>query len=99
MNRAQFLRELDEVEAALDTPHAMLACPYLVGGNTCASGCWSEPRCVTEEPIDGWETDVRRNADRCADWAAELAYEARGKHGIVKHARDIRRRALKLARP
>ena len=98
MGETYFLRELDNVEAALDTPHTMLACPYIVSGGTCVTGCWSEPRCITEEPIGGWESEVRWNANMCADWAADIAYEARGKHGIVKHARDIRRRALKLAR-
>jgi len=38
-------------------------CPYyaryydLPGHNpraTCAHGCWDEPRCVTDEPIEGW---------------------------------------------
>jgi len=21
---------------------------------TCTEGCWDEPRCVTDEPIEGW---------------------------------------------
>jgi hypothetical protein len=29
-------------------------CPYYVRGAKCASGCWSEPSCVTGEPLAGW---------------------------------------------
>ncbi len=99
MNRAQILRGLNEVEQGLDMPHQMLACPYIVSGGTCVTGCWSEPRCVTEEPIGGWESGARESAASFAGWARELAWEARGCHGLVKRARDVMRRAEKLARP
>jgi hypothetical protein len=38
-------------------------CPYYRGFNrpdapgrdvTCRSGCWSEPSCITDEPLNGW---------------------------------------------
>ncbi len=32
----------------------MSDCPYYQGTGICESGCYSEPRCKTEEPIDGW---------------------------------------------
>ena len=36
---------------------AMLACPYRAGtgDRKCASGCYSEPACITDEPYGGWE--------------------------------------------
>lgn len=82
--RALLLRELDEAEAALHTPHSMLNCPYLrTGTEQCVSGCWSEPRCITDEPIGGWEADVRQSARSVADWCRDIAYEARGRHGAA----------------
>jgi len=95
--RGLLLRELDEAEAALRTPHSMLNCPFLTSG-TCVSGCWSEPRCITDEPIGGWESDVKESARSVADWCRDIADEATGRHGIVKHARDILRQAEKAAR-
>lgn len=92
-------RQLDEAETALHAPHSMLECPYLkTGTEPCVSGCWSEPRCITDEPIEGWEADVRESARSVAEWARELAYEARGNHGLVKHARDLARQAEKVAK-
>lgn len=38
---------------ALDIP-SELGCPYFHGLGTCASGCWSEPSCQTDEPLGGW---------------------------------------------
>src|SRR5690625_2044794 len=32
----------------------MASCPYYQGTGGCINGCWDEPRCVTEEPEDGW---------------------------------------------
>ena len=98
MNRAGFLREMEEVGRALNTAHGMLTCPYLTSSGVCVSGCWSEPRCITDEPIGGWEADARESARSCANWARDLAYEVRGQHGLVKHARDIMRQAEKAAR-
>lgn len=29
-------------------------CPWYKGEGTCATGCWTEPSCQTDEPINGW---------------------------------------------
>lgn len=29
-------------------------CPYFRRGAKCATGCWSEPFCITQEPLRGW---------------------------------------------
>ena len=29
------------------------SCPYRAGG-TCDQGCYSEPACITDEPVEGW---------------------------------------------
>lgn len=29
-------------------------CPYYFGAGSCKSGCWDEPRCITDMPLDGW---------------------------------------------
>jgi hypothetical protein len=36
--------------------HPMLSCPYRAGtgDRKCVSGCYSEPRCITDEPEGGW---------------------------------------------
>jgi hypothetical protein len=39
---------------------AMLACPAYgpMGVGQCQSGCWTEPRCQVDEPLEGWETGL-----------------------------------------
>jgi hypothetical protein len=39
---------------------AMLACPAYgpAGTGQCQSGCWTEPRCQVDEPLEGWETHL-----------------------------------------
>jgi hypothetical protein len=33
----------------------MLDCAYRVSGGTCSSGfCYTEPSCITDEPVGGW---------------------------------------------
>jgi hypothetical protein len=29
-------------------------CPFYTRGKACTSGCWQEPICVTEQPLNGW---------------------------------------------
>lgn len=29
-------------------------CPYIRHGGKCRTGCWSEPHCITGEPLNGW---------------------------------------------
>jgi hypothetical protein len=40
-------------------------CPFYTRGAKCASGCWSEPHCVTGEPVGGWPWE---NLLRRARW-------------------------------
>lgn len=88
----EIVGELNDAERYLGQSRNMLSCPYLTGGNTCISGCWSEPRCITKEPVGGWEGQARASAL----WARDLAKELRGHHGLVKRARDITRHAARL---
>lgn len=44
----------------VDEARSMMACPYYVCEGTCESGCYSEPRCITDAPLDGWEGVLRR---------------------------------------
>lgn len=32
----------------------LAGCPYYRGKGTCESGCWTEPMCITDEPLGGW---------------------------------------------
>lgn len=97
--RLAILSDLGQAEQALTAPHSMLTCPYRrTGIEPCVSGCWSEPRCITAEPTGGWESDVWENARSVADWCRDIAAEAAGQHGLVKRARDLMRRAEKVAR-
>jgi len=43
----------------------MLACPYLAktGDGVCVSGCYSEPSCATDEPLEGWEAQAQNGLD------------------------------------
>ncbi len=38
----------------------LAACPYYAGTGkqTCQSGCWQEPSCITDKPSGGWESEV-----------------------------------------
>ena len=29
-------------------------CPYFMGTGQCSSGCYSEPSCQTDRPLNGW---------------------------------------------
>lgn len=33
-------------------------CPYYRGVGQCETGCWAEPRCVTDEPVNGWGSEL-----------------------------------------
>ena len=37
--------------------HPMTKCAYYRGVGHCSFGCWEEPRCYTEEPMNGWNDD------------------------------------------
>ncbi len=39
----------------VDRARDMITCPYRMGIGICASGCWSEPACQTDEPLEGWQ--------------------------------------------
>lgn len=55
-------------------------CPYLHGG-TCVSGCHSEPRCLTEAPVDGWEAPLLRSElNRMVDVIQEASEEPWAEH-------------------
>lgn len=67
----------------------MIDCPYYqTGSEPCTFGCWTEPRCITDEPTEGWLAAE-------ASLLREAAWEARGQHGLVKHLRDAMRQAEK----
>ncbi|MFC5744793.1 hypothetical protein [Actinomadura rugatobispora] len=60
-----------------------LACPYYAGTGDlkCASGCRTEPACVTEEPTDGWKVPEASAVNDA------LAYEKLiGRHITVTYA-------------
>ena len=68
---------------------SMIDCPYYqTGTDPCRSGCWEEPRCITDKPAEGWLAAE-------ASMLREAAWEARGRHGLVKHYRDAMRQAEK----
>ena len=78
---------------------AYARCPYRLqdggegryGPNTCIGGCWEEPMCVTSEPEGGWGSGRVDALEEVAYNARIDAAEARGRHGAVKHARDVMR--------
>jgi hypothetical protein len=41
-----------------------LQCDYLRqrGDRRCIGGCWQEPMCATDEPAEGWETQLLQSA-------------------------------------
>lgn len=87
--RAIVLRDLEDAQRALHDALTMDYCPYLTRGAACVSGCWSEPRCITEGPPPVKE---------CARWVQDEARHAQHHltaHGDKKHARDVRRWAQK----
>lgn len=44
---------MDAVHEALGCL-AMTQCPYYLREEKCASGCYAEPACRTDEPSEGW---------------------------------------------
>lgn len=101
MRRALLNRtDLDYALVRLYGAEERSQCPYLNGvpPGVCVSGCWDEPRCITDEPGgDGWASEIRSAADDLAGEARHEARERRGRHGAVKHARDLARWAEKRA--
>lgn len=37
-----------------EQPEDLSGCAYFRGVGQCSYGCWEEPRCQTDEPIEGW---------------------------------------------
>jgi hypothetical protein len=66
----------------------MIDCPAYYGDGVCVTGCWEEPRCITDEPEGGW---LRAESIGLR----EAAWENRGDHGLVKHIRDLTRETEK----
>lgn len=90
--------ELYQCEHMLYGANAMASCPYLLTGTEpCETGCWEEPRCITDEPARGWAEQAQYDADAAAHWARNIACDARGQHGLVKAARDLMRHAERMA--
>lgn len=90
--------ELRQCRNMLGSALSAAACPYYrTGTEQCVTGCWEEPRCITNEPLEGWEEQARRDADAAAGWARDIAHDARGDHRLVKAARDLMRQAQKAA--
>ena len=54
------------------------SCPYYNGTGICSFSCWGwgEPRCRTEEPLNGWPSQ-RTAVARTLDVAEETADKAR----------------------
>jgi len=40
-----------------EEPEDMSGCAYFRGKGTCSYGCYSEPSCQTDEPLDGWPSE------------------------------------------
>lgn len=52
------------------------SCAYYqqVGDGKCSYGCWQEPRCITDEPLEGWAIESNHWWVRLY---AKLRYRAR----------------------
>lgn len=51
----QALAAAEELLEAME----MVRCPYYRHDEKCESGCYSEPRCITDAPLEGWEERIR----------------------------------------
>ncbi len=88
--RGQVLLNLDDAVRSLHDALTMDYCPYLTHGGQCVTGCWSEPRCITEGP------PPVKQAARWVQDEARFAQRHLTSHGDIKHARDIKRWAQKI---
>lgn len=65
-------------------------CPYARRGAKCRSGCWSEPFCVTQEPLRGWPwarlMNRARTYSRCTGVLSWLDGQADCGRTDFKHA-------------
>lgn len=50
---------------------SMLSCPAYGQGGRCLSGCWTEPVCHTNEPVDGWVAYLRHAVDDLTETEAD----------------------------
>lgn len=42
------------MRAGLSYDQTRQTCPYAVGAGTCDIGCWEEPSCTVDTPLNGW---------------------------------------------
>jgi hypothetical protein len=58
-------------------------CPYYqgTGDRTCKSGCWEEPRCVTDEPLGGYQPRQHNVPNAILLWHRETTRE--GMHHVA----------------
>lgn len=42
------------LECEVEYEQDMSSCPHYQGTGTCSFGCWEEPSCFTDEPMNGW---------------------------------------------
>lgn len=93
--------ELRQCRNLLSGAADMQACPRVTGGPLCGRPWCAKlvgPQCVTSEPPWGWPEQARLDVYAASRWAADIAKDAHGNHGLVKVARDLMRHAAKGAR-
>lgn len=57
----ELLSPLEGLLIALRESRAMHRCPYANGVGTCATGCYTEPHCMTDCPDrEGWQPEITR---------------------------------------
>jgi len=47
-----------EIKFFEEQPEDLSGCAYYQGKGTCSYGCWEEPRCQTDEPLEGWPSEA-----------------------------------------
>lgn len=70
-----------DIESEPPDGQNLARCDHYQGCGICSFGCWEEPRCITEQPREGWPDPhftaqeansivVRRYAHRMQNWIA-----------------------------
>lgn len=81
MRATRALREQVRIEREVGAESPDLSgCDYFRGKGSCSvGGCWTEPRCQTDMPLDGWPSRRRRGPRR------------RTPVRVARHARQVTR--------
>lgn len=74
----------------MNLDHDRSLCHHYLYGQVCTRGCWDEPRCITDEPLEGWPLMRRMETFL---WAFE---PEKADPELIQDNMDFKRNALEV---